>query len=140
MPDDQPVEPPTGPGPGPVVVLDVANVMGSRPDGWWRDRAAAAERVLAGAVAVLAREGASAVVAVLEGRARSAAVPVVPGLEVVLAPADGDAAVVDAAKRLVGAGAGGPVVVVTADRGLRERLPAPVRAMGPGWWWALVEG
>jgi len=28
-----------------TVVVDVANVMGSRPDGWWRDRAGAAVRL-----------------------------------------------------------------------------------------------
>src|SRR5262249_11419997 len=32
---------------GPLVVVDGANVMGSRPDGWWRDRPAAARRLLA---------------------------------------------------------------------------------------------
>ena len=30
-----------------TVVVDAANVMGSRPDGWWRDRAGAAQRLLA---------------------------------------------------------------------------------------------
>ena len=30
-----------------TVVVDIANVMGSRPDGWWRDRAGAATRLLA---------------------------------------------------------------------------------------------
>jgi 8-oxo-dGTP diphosphatase len=28
-----------------TIVVDVANVMGSRPDGWWRDRAGAAVRM-----------------------------------------------------------------------------------------------
>jgi hypothetical protein len=28
-----------------TIVVDVANVMGSRPDGWWRDRAGAAVRL-----------------------------------------------------------------------------------------------
>ena len=28
-----------------TIVIDVANVMGSRPDGWWRDRAGAAVRL-----------------------------------------------------------------------------------------------
>ena len=28
-----------------TIVVDVANVMGSRPDGWWRDRPAAAVRL-----------------------------------------------------------------------------------------------
>lgn len=33
--------------PGPLVVVDGNNVMGSRPDGWWRDRAGAARRLVA---------------------------------------------------------------------------------------------
>lgn len=33
-----------GPAP-PVLVVDAANVVGSRPDGWWRDRAGAAGRL-----------------------------------------------------------------------------------------------
>jgi len=39
-----------------VFVVDVANVMGSRPDGWWRDRAGAARR-LRDQLAVLAAGG-----------------------------------------------------------------------------------
>jgi len=39
--------------PAPVeIVVDAANVVGSRPDGWWRDRAAAATRLVQ-ALAVL---------------------------------------------------------------------------------------
>lgn len=30
----------------PVLIIDAANVVGSRPDGWWRDRAGAAGRLL----------------------------------------------------------------------------------------------
>jgi hypothetical protein len=37
-------------------VVDVANVMGSRPDGWWRDRAAAAVRLYS-ELAALAASG-----------------------------------------------------------------------------------
>jgi hypothetical protein len=39
-----------------TIVVDVANVMGSRPDGWWRDRAGAAVR-LHGEIARLAASG-----------------------------------------------------------------------------------
>lgn len=39
-----------------TIIVDVANVMGSRPDGWWRDRAGAAVRLHAEIVR-LARSG-----------------------------------------------------------------------------------
>src|SRR5436309_13630408 len=70
-----------------TIVVDVANVMGSRPDGWWRDRAGAAVRLHA-QIAQLAASGrailppppgdclpaepAPAFVLVLEGAARAA--------------------------------------------------------------------
>jgi hypothetical protein len=37
-----------------TIVVDVANVMGSRPDGWWRDRAGAAVRLHAEVVRLAA--------------------------------------------------------------------------------------
>src|SRR5215467_552191 len=39
-----------------TIIVDAANVMGSRPDGWWRDRAGAAVR-LKSELVPLAREG-----------------------------------------------------------------------------------
>ena len=39
-----------------TVIVDAANVMGSRPDGWWRDRAGAATR-LGGELSALAGQG-----------------------------------------------------------------------------------
>jgi hypothetical protein len=135
------------PEPGPVVVVlvvDVANVMGSRPDGWWRDRAGAATR-LAGELARLAGTDAvlepgpvhlTRVVAVVEGRARPATAPA--GVELVRAPADGDSTIVDVARTLLEAGH--RPLVVTADRGLRERLPAGSRVAGPGWLLRLIAG
>lgn len=119
-----------------VVVVDAANVVGSRPDGWWRDRTGAATRLLErlrglpGSVVDVAGESAVAagVVVVLEGRARDAVVPVDAGIEVVLAPGSGDDAVVDICRR-----GGSRLVVVTADRGLRARLPAGAVAVGPRW-------
>jgi len=42
-----------------TIVVDVANVMGSRPDGWWRDRPGAAVR-LHGEIVRLARSGRAA--------------------------------------------------------------------------------
>ncbi|WP_400994727.1 hypothetical protein [Agromyces sp. GXQ0307] len=122
-----------------VVVVDVANVMGSRPDGWWRDRAGAAARLLermprlATGAAVTLPDGAhvaiSRIVAVVEGAAKAASAP--EGIDLVRAPADGDGTIVEEAARL--AASGEPVLVVTADRGLRARLAPGVRVAGPGW-------
>jgi hypothetical protein len=132
---------------GITVIVDVANVMGSRPDGWWRDRAGGAARVMAGLPALVGRvvDGSDGealrverVIAVIEGAARAAAS--VPGIDVVRAPHDGDGAIVDTANELRGAGpdAGAHVLVVTADRGLRARLDDDVRIAGPGWLNALL--
>jgi rRNA-processing protein FCF1 len=62
---------------------------------------------------------------VLEGAAKAAEVPEHPHMRVVLAPADGDSAIVALVATLEGA-----VTVVTADRGLRARLGA-TRTVGP---------
>lgn len=125
-----------------VLVVDAANVVGSRPDGWWRDRAGAATRLLARLARVV---GATVpgpagddvrlgrVEVVLEGRARDAVDPGAAGLLVHLAPHDGDTEVV----RVAGA-ADGRVLVVTADRGLRARL-GETPAVGPGWLLALLD-
>ena len=107
------------------LVVDVANVVGSRPDGWWRDRAGATQRLLT-RVAAAELVGIDPVVAVVEGRAR--AVPDVPGLQVVRAAGSGDDEVVAQVERL-----GTGCTVVTADRGLLARLPSGTRARGPGW-------
>jgi hypothetical protein len=109
------------------LVVDGANVVGSRPDGWWRDRAGAAGRLAVQLAEALdaGRLDADEVYLVLEGAARSAAVPDHEHLHVVLAPADGDSAIVELTAAL-----DGDVTVVTADRGLRDRLAVP--AVGPG--------
>ncbi|MDX6738970.1 hypothetical protein [Actinocorallia sp. A-T 12471] len=107
-----------------VLIVDAANVMGSRPDGWWRDRLGAARRLRdsltgLGPVSVGAGEPVEAeVVLVVEGAAKS--LPGVEGVTVVSAPGSGDDAIVaevrgDDAVRYV---------VVTADRELRARVQA----------------
>ncbi|MGY1722819.1 hypothetical protein [Blastococcus sp. SYSU DS0533] len=121
-----------------VVLVDVANVVGARPDGWWKDRAGAAGRLLERLTGLTGgtvtgpdgRElSCTAVVAVVEGRARD--VPAPAGVAVVRAPGSGDDALAGTAVGL--ADAGEDVLVVTADRGLRARLPDGVAATGPGW-------
>jgi hypothetical protein len=121
------------------VIVDGANVVGSRPDGWWRDRPGAARR-LAGKLSAaltagpallaeaLGREASDEDVMVhlvLEGAAaRVEDLPTHPQLDVVRAPADGDTAIAALAADL----ATEQVLVVTADRELRER----VRSTGAG--------
>jgi hypothetical protein len=74
------------------------------------------------------------VVAVVEGQARAAEAP--DGVRVVRAPGSGDDALAATAAELVAGGE--PLLVVTADRGLRARLPAGVAVAGPGWLLELV--
>ncbi|MFK4115698.1 NUDIX domain-containing protein [Microbacterium sp. NPDC006705] len=126
----------------PTVIVDVANVVGSVPDGWWRDRAGAAERLLA-QVAALAERGMDAadlelpediwfprVVAVVEGQARDVTAPA--GVELARAPAAGDDAIVYATTAAVAAGE--RVSVVTSDRELRARVEAVgARAVSTSW-------
>src|SRR5262249_15395115 len=103
----------------PLVVIDAANVMGSTPDGWWRDRRAAAERLrdrLDRANDVALAEAGIAVV--VEGKAKG--IQSTQRVRVHDAPASGDDAIVE----LVRAAVDRPVTVVTADRGLRERVKA----------------
>ena len=116
-----------------LVVVDAANVIGSVPDGWWRDRAGAARR-LRDALVPVATSGLPGgpeppveVVLVVEGAARR--VESVPGVRVVAAPGSGDDAIVEL---LSGEDAGREMVVVTADRGLRERVARlGARVLGP---------
>ncbi|MDT0278057.1 hypothetical protein [Blastococcus goldschmidtiae] len=127
-----------------VLLVDVANVVGARPDGWWRDRAGAATRLLDRLAVLPGRtvpgpDGepvtCEAVVAVVEGRARD--VPAPAAVRVVRAPGSGDDALAAEAADL--AADGRTVLAVTADRGLRARLPATARTTGPGRLLALLD-
>jgi hypothetical protein len=125
-----------------VLLVDAANVVGARPDGWWRDRPGATVRLLARlahAVPDLPLPSGgrvTEVVAVVEGQARH--VPAPPGVRLVRAEGSGDDALAACARDLVAEGAA--VWVVTADRGLRDRLPAGVQVLGPGRLLAELDG
>jgi uncharacterized protein YaiI (UPF0178 family) len=103
-------------------VVDAMNVIGSRPDGWWRDR----ERAIARLVGQVDRwaEGADERVTVMlehEPRGEIAAERV----EVAWAPDGGaDAADREILRRLPGWLAEDEVVVVTSDRDLRAKALA----------------
>ena len=120
-----------------ILVVDGANVVGSRPDGWWRDRAGAAGR-LHGRLAV-ADTSYDEIVLVLEGQAK-AGVPAGRDahLRTVHATKDGDSCIVDEVARL--REQGHDAVVVTADRALAQQVEAlGARTMSPGWLLAQLE-
>jgi hypothetical protein len=129
-------------------VVDVANVIGARPDGWWRDRAGAADRLRRRILGLLAAPSAEVgpalpgrIVLVLEGAARGGAAPgetaagAGVAVAVVHAPGGGDDAIVEAARA-----AAEPVLVVTSDRGLRARVHAVgAAAVGAGALWRVLD-
>lgn len=138
--------------------VDGNNVMGSRPDGWWNDPAAAKAR-LTQEIAEWCRTHDDRVVVVFDRPVAPAAEQLAGGnLTVEFAPRSGrdaadhhivelvEAAVADEGSADEGAeedrdrdrgrvadDAPGPaLIVVTADRGLIERLPPGVATLGPG--------
>ncbi len=121
-----------------TIVVDAANVMGSRPDGWWHDRRGAAERLrdelsqitsLTGVPNAVADVCFPDIVLVVEGAARG--VESGDRVTVVSAPGSGDDTIADLAapqatdeRRLV----------VTADRELRARCESTGASVtGPRW-------
>ncbi|HEY9244088.1 MAG TPA: NUDIX domain-containing protein [Streptosporangiaceae bacterium] len=129
-----------------TIIVDAANVMGSRADGWWRDRAGAAAR-LQRELAGLAARGVTALppgvqagaldrwfpeyILVLEGQAKAALPELADsdGVRVVAAPRSGDDTIAELAGTVRG-----PRVVVTADRELRRRSEAAgATVTGPRW-------
>lgn len=121
-----------------VLLIDAANVVGSRPNGWWRDRPAAAlafvERVRA---AVGTGRLAGPVVVVLEGAARNGVGEgVSDGVTVLHAPGSGDDLLL-----AVTADATSQVTLVSADRALRQRAEGlGAEVAGPGWLIDLLDG
>lgn len=119
-----------------ILVVDAANVVGSRPDGWWADRRGATVRLRdhLAAIAHEGLEGADAglpggrwypeIVLVTEGRARG--VEACDGVEVIDAPGGGDDEIVATVRRLREAQPAQDLAVATADRELQAR----VRALG----------
>jgi hypothetical protein len=102
-----------------MLLIDAANVVGSRPTGWWRDRPGAARDLTARVRrAVASRALPPGVVLVLEGEARKGVDEGhAEGVEVVHAASHGDDTLVALA-----ADSDTPVVLVSADRQLAERV------------------
>lgn len=132
-----------------VLIVDAANVVGSRPDGWWRDRAGANAR-LRDLLVGLAGRGVPAeaidlpahlwwpdIRVVVEGQARH--VGSAPGISVLAAAGEGDDLIVDEAARAVLERPDNYVLASTADRALRSRLESTgARVVGPSALLALL--
>ncbi|GAA3984680.1 NUDIX domain-containing protein [Actinomadura viridis] len=135
-----------------VLVVDAANVVGARADGWWKDRPGANAR-LRDELAVL-KDGVSGipegllpydscfpeVVLVVEGEAREIAGRPgdAGGVRVVAAPGSGDDEIVGLVSRR---DPGAAYLVVTADRELRARSEAAGAAVvGPRWLLGCLTG
>ncbi|WP_157248495.1 NUDIX hydrolase [Nonomuraea typhae] len=119
-----------------IVVLDVANIVGARAEhGWWNDRLGAATRLVRdvaerrGLTHPLLTQWYPRIVAVVEGAAGHT--PPAGDVEVVRAPGSGDDTIVELVRR---ARPWERVRVVTADRGLKERVTAlGAETSGPKW-------
>ena len=106
-----------------ALVVDGNNVIGSRPDGWWRDRGAATRRLL-DQLAAWTAETEEAVTVVFDG-ARPAGLDAPASVEVVFAERPGRDAADDVIAALV---ADDPrperIRVVTSDAALAARVRA----------------
>jgi predicted RNA-binding protein with PIN domain len=103
-------------------LVDGTNVMGSRPDGWWRDRPAARRR-LVGAIGRWARDGGDDVTVVFDGRAHE--LEAADRVTVLWATRPGRDAADDDIARLAAADPDpSSLTVVTSDAALARRVQA----------------
>jgi predicted RNA-binding protein with PIN domain len=114
-------------------IIDGNNVFGSRPDGWWNDRAAAQTRFTQ-RVAEWCRTHDDEVTIVFDAPVTPATAELAGGnLVVVEAPRRGrDAADHEIARLAAELDETVIVTVVTSDRGLRDRLPGWATVWGSG--------
>ncbi|HET9732472.1 MAG TPA: NYN domain-containing protein [Acidimicrobiales bacterium] len=106
-------------------IVDGMNVIGSRPDGWWRDRRGAQRRLVDRLAALPARPG--PVVVVFDGDDRPGGRhgdvgAGADGVRVVFAGVGRDAADSVIVRMVQGHPRPSQVVVVTSDRGLAARV------------------
>lgn len=113
-----------------VLIVDGANVVGARPDGWWKDRAGAARRLHEQLLDADVPH--DEIVLVLEGQAKAGVrAGRSVGLSVVHAHGDGDSEIVRQAQ--TSAGPGAQVTVVTADRALAANVSRWATVSSPSW-------
>lgn len=120
-----------------TLVVDAANVVGSRPDGWWKDRAGATRRLHERLMT--ADPSYDRVVLVLEGAAKGGIPAGRDGhVRTVHAKGSGDDTIVD---EVATARERSPrVAVVTADRALQARVQQlGAVALSPSWLLDLLD-
>lgn len=119
-----------------ILVVDAANVVGARPNGWWKDRPGAARRLHE--ALLVADLDFDEVVVVLEGAAKAG----------VAAGRDGDVVVVHAAgegdrtilAEVTAAAERGQVTLVSADRVLQANAAGRgASAHSPMWLWEALD-
>jgi len=111
-------------------VVDAMNVVGSRPDGWWRDRAGAVERLLARLEEWAERSG-ERVTVVLEKEPARPLAPARVTVEWASEPGR-DAADREILRRLPGwLVEGEEVILVTSDRALAAQARAAGATVEP---------
>jgi predicted RNA-binding protein with PIN domain len=109
-------------------LVDGMNVVGSRPDGWWRDRRGAMRRLVE-SLAEFASEAGEPLTVVFDGRPFDLSVP---GVEVLFASTHGrDAADHDIAAIVESDPHPEEITVVTSDRSLADRVRAAGAATEP---------
>ncbi len=105
------------------LIVDGMNVLGSRPDGWWRDRPAAMERLARRLHELASREGLEVTV-IFDGREHARVAAAGDAIEIGFAPGGRDAADGEIVRRIAADPDPASIVAVTSDRRLRARVKA----------------
>lgn len=105
------------------LIVDGMNVLGSRPDGWWRDRPAAMER-LARRLERYAKRTGTEVSVVFDGREHARVAAAVERVRVSFAPGGPDAADREIVRMIRADPDPGSILAASSDRRLRSSIKA----------------
>jgi predicted RNA-binding protein with PIN domain len=109
--------------PDELLIVDGMNVLGSRPDGWWRDRPGAMERLTRRLEGFAEREGATVAV-VFDGREHARVRGVASRVEVRFAPGGPDAADREIVRMIRADERPERITAASSDRRLRNSVKA----------------
>lgn len=112
------------------LIVDGMNVLGSRPDGWWRDRPAAMER-LTRRIDVLAEREGLEIVVVFDGREHARVQRAGGRIDVRFAPGGRDAADHEIVRMVRDDDSPESLTAVSSDRRLRASIKAAGAASVP---------